>query len=229
MTDTPKTTSNEQSGGVVTEIYQQAKQQLKHSAVAGFVFTAILVFLAQRSGAEGKNSLELLRQFVDHSLPNKTLYIVALGLLGLSITFSKSFMAELLRTWIAKPLIELSSHAFAVALGILLALFASAGYVADLRDSAGATFSAAFVAFTVYGILQIAQAAAEGRFDEQIQSAKIYEVAAGVAGLCITYAAISDFSVELEHAAEHKKKCAPAEQSAVQPAQRSAPASQPQH
>ena len=143
---------------------------------------------------------------MDHSTPNKTLYIVSLGLLGLSAAFSRALLADLIRKWIARPLIELSSHAFAVAIGMLLALLASAAYVHDIRASIGGLCLATFVAVTVYLLLQLALAAAEGEFDKHIQSNMVYEVVACVLGVCVAFAAFQDLSSELEHSAQHKAK-----------------------
>ena len=206
MIETPDATSNEQPNHVVPALYLRSIERLKHSAVAGFVFTAFLVFLGQRSGADGRKGLELLERFVDHSTPNKTLYIVALGLLGLSAAFSRALLADLIRKWIALPLIELSSHAFAVAIGMLLALLASATYVDDIRASIGGLCLATFVAVTVYLLLQLALAAAEGEFDKHIQSSMVYEVVACVLGVFVACAAFQDLSLELEHSAQHEAK-----------------------
>ena len=206
MTDAPDATSNEQPNRVVPAFYLRSIERLKHSAVAGFVFTVFLVFLGQRSGADGRKGLELLERFVDHSTPNKTLYIVSLGLLGLSVAFSRALLADLIRKWLARPLIELSSHAFAVAIGMLLALLASAAYVHDIRANIGGLCLATFVAVTVYLLLQLALAAAEGEFDKHIQSNMVYEVVACVLGACVTWAAFQDLSLELEHSAQHKAK-----------------------
>jgi hypothetical protein len=181
--------------------------RLLHSASAGFVLTALLVYLSSRRGDTGQQGLALLQQFIDHSVPNKSLYLVALGFLGLSAAFSRSLLAEITRKWIAKPLVELSSHALSVAIGVVLGLAASATYVNDLRAGVPDLLKAALVSVSVFFILQIALLVARGRCDKLFQSHRAIEFTVAVAGVCIAVAAIQDMNVELAHATQHNVKC----------------------
>jgi hypothetical protein len=108
----------------------------------------------------------------------------------------------------SKPLIELSSHAFSVVIGTLIALAVSSIAVPDFRPSVPGLLGASFVALVVYGLLQLALAAAEGVFDKLVQSHRAIELAVCFAGIAVTVAAFQDLSVELKKADKHKKECA---------------------